>query len=169
MVQFTVCELREEQTYDLRRRVSADGLVLPTWHHDLDSTTGAWHLGAIGAAGRVIATASLYPVPYPLCPGAKPATVLKFMAVDPGAQHQGVGTAVLSEILRRLRADGVRLVWASARDDAIPFYRRLGFTAHEPLPPGGPGTRPHHLIHLDLGARSTSSAAPTNEASTRRR
>jgi GNAT superfamily N-acetyltransferase len=37
------------------------------------------------------------------------------------------GSAVMAEILRRLRATDAVLLWASARDKALPFYERFGF------------------------------------------
>jgi predicted N-acetyltransferase YhbS len=73
------------------------------------------------------------------------------MAVDPAMQRRGVGGAVLTEALRRLRAAGASLLWASARETALPFYARFGFTVVEGsgLAPAATG-RPHHLILLDL-------------------
>lgn len=148
-----VRELTAEETHDLRRRVSADGRTdLPTVRHPLDEAPGAWHLGAVDGAGRVVAISSYYPVPCPLRPDAVPAVQLQNMAVEPALQRTGIGSAVMAEALRRLRGTDAVLVWANARDAALPFYERFGFVALHggDHPPASTG-RPHHIIVLSLG------------------
>jgi GNAT superfamily N-acetyltransferase len=112
--------------------VSADGRTdLPHVRHDLDAGPGTWHLDAVDDAGRVIAITSFYAVAYPCRPGASSPARLQFMAVDPALQGRGVGSAVLAEALRRLRATGATLLWANARETALSFYTRFGFTVVE--------------------------------------
>ena len=149
---WTVRELAPEETHDLRRRVSADGRTdLVSVRHELDDAPGAWHLGAADAGGRVVAISSLYPVPCPLRPGARPAVQLQNMAVEPALQRSGIGSAVMAEVIRRLRATDAVLLWASARDAALGFYERFGFRVIEGSGTTGPETgRPHHLIELGL-------------------
>jgi predicted N-acetyltransferase YhbS len=147
-----VRELAAEETHILRRAVSADGRTdLPSMHHDLDDTPGVWHLGAVDPTGRIVAISSYYLDSYPPRPEARPAVQLAFMAVDPEAQREGIGTAVITEAIRRLRASDAVLLWANARDSALPFYEKFGFRtvpkSEYALPEGG---RPHHLIELDL-------------------
>ncbi|MGH7911869.1 MAG: GNAT family N-acetyltransferase [Candidatus Dormibacteraceae bacterium] len=141
--------LQEVDTYDLRQRVSADGIVLPTWHHELDDIPGARYLGARTVDGRVIGTASLYPAPFPNLPDVVPALRLMFMAVEPELQHLGIGSALMGSIVQELQARNVRILWATARDVAIPFYRRFGFIVGEPSL-AAPNSRPHHYLHLPL-------------------
>src|SRR5262249_20165059 len=89
-VRWIVRELAAEETYGLRRAVSADGRTdLPSMHYDLDDASGTWHFGAVDAAGHVVATSSFYVAPCPTRPAALPAVELKFMAVEPLAQRQG--------------------------------------------------------------------------------
>jgi predicted N-acetyltransferase YhbS len=151
-IEWEVRELSAEETHALRRAVSADGRTdLPTMRHELDATPGSWHLGAVDATGCVVATSSFYLVPCPLRPEVQPAIQLQFMAVDPMVQGKGVGSAVLIEAIRRLKATDAVLLWASARDTALPFYERFGFTTAQesgftPVETG----RPHHIIELDL-------------------
>lgn len=151
-MKWKVRALAAEETHALRRAVSADGRTdLPTMHHELDDAPGAWHLGAVDASGRVMAISSLYPVPCPLRPRAQPAVQLQFMAVEPALQRQGIGSAVMAEMIRRLKATGAVLLWASARDNAVPFYQRFGFEAVEGSGFTPPQTgRPHQIIELDL-------------------
>jgi RimJ/RimL family protein N-acetyltransferase/GNAT superfamily N-acetyltransferase len=151
-MEWKVRELDAEETYPLRRAVSADGRRdLPTMRHELDAAHGSWHLGAVDTTGQVVATSSFFLVPCPLRPEAQPAVQLELMAVDPMVQGKGVGTAVLTEAIRRLKATAAVLVWARARDEALPFYERFGFTAaagsgFTPVETGSP----HHIIELDL-------------------
>jgi ribosomal protein S18 acetylase RimI-like enzyme len=120
-------------------------------HHELDDSPGAWHLGAVDAAGRVVAISSLYRVPGPCRPDAQPAVQLQNMAVDSALQRRGIGSAVMAEIIQRLRAADAVLVWASARDTAVPFYRRFGFEIVKGSGFTNPEIgRPHHIIELDL-------------------
>lgn len=151
-VAWIVRELAPDATHDLRRRVSADGRTdIATFAHPLDEAPGAWHLGAEDATGRVVAISSYFPASCARRPGVEPAVQLQFMAVEPSLQRQGVGSAVLAEAIRRLRTTGAVLLWAHARDDAVPFYERFGFVAVAGSGDPGPETgRPHHIIVLEL-------------------
>lgn len=62
-------------------------------------------------------------------------------------QDRGIGSAVLAEAIRRLKAADAVVLWASARDTALSFYRRFGFTVLEGIP--AETGRPHHLILLE--------------------
>jgi predicted N-acetyltransferase YhbS len=151
-MEWAVRELAAEETHALRRAVSADGRTdLPSMVHELDATPGAWHLGATDATGRVVATSSFYAVPSPVRPEVRPAVQLQFMAVAPMVQRRGVGSVVLTQAIRRLKTTEAILLWASARDDAVPFYERFGFKTVEGSGFMTPQTgRPHHIIELDL-------------------
>jgi predicted N-acetyltransferase YhbS len=150
--EWEVRQLTAEETHALRRAVSADGRTdLPSMRHELDASPGAWHLGAVDRTGRVVAISSFYAVPCPFRPDAHPAVQLQFMAVDPAVQRRGIGGAVLTEAIRRLTATDAVLLWASARDTALPFYERFGFTTIEGSANTPPQTgRPHHFIELGL-------------------
>jgi len=151
-MEWQIREITAGETHNLRRAVSADGRTdIPSMHHDLDDTDGAWHLGAVDESGRVVAISSFYLDHYPLKPDVPHAVQLAFMAVDPAVQRKGIGSAVMTEAIRRLKATDTTLLWANARDNALPFYQRFGFvvapaTAITPQTTG----RPHHLIELDL-------------------
>jgi predicted N-acetyltransferase YhbS len=151
-MEWKVRELVAEETHDLRRAVSADGRTdLPSMHHVMDDSPGAWHLGAVDQTGRIVAISTFYFDADPRRPEAGPAVQLAFMAVDPAVQGEGIGTAVMSEAIRRLRESDAVLLWANARDSALHFYEKFGFRAvpksEFALPESG---RPHHLIELDL-------------------
>jgi GNAT superfamily N-acetyltransferase len=151
-MEWGVRELVAEETHALRRCVSADGRTdLLTMRHELDAAPRSWHLGAVDATGQIVATSSFYLVRSPLRPQIQPAVQLEFMAVDPRVQRKGVGSAVLAEAIQRLKAADAVLLWARARDTALPFYERFGFitarrSGFTPVETG----RPHHVIELDL-------------------
>jgi len=151
-VKFEVRELAAGETHELRRSVSADGRAdLPTMHYELDDASDSWHLGAVDPSGRVVGISSFYREACPARPEVPESFQLQFMAVDPSVQREGIGSSILSEGLRRLQSMGAKLLWASARDNAVPFYERFGF---EVVPdsaslPASTG-RPHHLILLEI-------------------
>ncbi|MGH9034768.1 MAG: GNAT family N-acetyltransferase, partial [Acidimicrobiia bacterium] len=76
---------------------------------------------------------------------------LRGMATDSAWQGQGLGRHLLEEAVRRLRADGVEVLWANGRDNALGFYRRFGFEVVGAGFLAGPaGDIPHHVVLLDL-------------------
>lgn len=52
---------------------------------------------------------------------------IRFMAVAPDHQGQGLGRTVLAELERRARQAGVSRIVLNARDSALAFYRKYGF------------------------------------------
>ncbi|MDQ1374310.1 MAG: hypothetical protein QOJ09_1648 [Actinomycetota bacterium] len=135
-----VIEVEATRTHDLRRRV----LLVPPRPLELDGDNlpGTFHLGVVDDADELIGVATFVPTPR--------GVQLRGMAVDPASQGGGVGRLLLSAALDRLRSAGVTRVWCNARDSAVPFYERLGFTVT------GPGFRhaesglPHHPMELLL-------------------
>jgi GNAT superfamily N-acetyltransferase len=151
-----------EQTFALRRRVLRDGNPASNVRSAADDLPGAWHLGVV-KDGEVIATSTYYPHGFPqIVPGdqwpvARPGAdncgwwQLRFMAVSPEWQKQGIGDAILTEAIGRLRDLGAVGLWAHARDSALEFYQKFGF---ETLP----GTYmhaetklSHHIVRLAIG------------------
>jgi predicted N-acetyltransferase YhbS len=151
-VKYEVRELAAEETHALRRSVSADGRTdLPSMRYDLDDAPHSWHLGAVDPTGRVVGISSFYRERCPARPDVPESFQLQFMAVDPSVQREGIGSSILSEALRRLQSIDAELLWASARDNAVPFYERFGFEVVEDSAsvPASTG-RPHHLILLEI-------------------
>ena len=60
-----------------------------------------------------------------------------------------IGSAVMAEAIRRLKATNAILLWANDRDSALCFYERFGFTSAPGYTPPGTG-RPHSLIEPDF-------------------
>ena len=66
---------------------------------------------------------------------------IRGMATDAAYQGRGAGSLVLKELLKWGRENGVRSFWCNAREPAIRFYERHGFSIHSELfdiPTAGP-------------------------------
>jgi GNAT superfamily N-acetyltransferase len=112
----------------------------------LDDGPATLHLAVVDDAGIVLGTGTIYPERPPAEVGDASRAWLRLvgMAVDPAAQGRGVGGLVLSVVLAAADRAGLP-VWATARDTALAFYARHGFTTL----PGGFVTAtgiPHHHV-----------------------
>jgi GNAT superfamily N-acetyltransferase len=94
-----------------------------------DTAPGAAHHGAY-ADGVLVGCVSTDPTPLE---DSDPATSVRFhsMGVDPAWQGQGVGAAVLRALAGVLVDQGTTLLWATARESALGFYRRMGLTVSD--------------------------------------
>jgi GNAT superfamily N-acetyltransferase len=129
----SVSEVPLEAVLPLRRAVLRSHRPgLPVVDQE-DSVPGTFHLAVVddGGGGAVVAVATLTPEPCPVRPTAPPAMAVRLrgMAVRPDRQGEGLGRLLLDAAVARLRADGVALLWANARDTALGFYQRLGLEA----------------------------------------
>src|SRR5689334_12784475 len=116
-------------TSDLRRAVLRPAWAPGTPMHG-DGQPGVLHVAARAQPGSaVIGACVLLPAPYPLRPDAPGAWQLRGMATAPDWQRRGVGMAVLARALTELEQRGAELVWCQARETALEFYARYGFTA----------------------------------------
>ena len=74
------------------------------------------------------------------------------MATAPSHRGLGVGTLVLSELVKHCRAGSGAGLWCHARVPAQGFYERAGFVAvGEPW--DDPEIGPHMKMHLPLADR----------------
>jgi GNAT superfamily N-acetyltransferase len=141
-------ELRPEDTHPLRRRVLREGTASVEVVFDGDTLDTTFHLG-LRVDGELVAVSTWLARRYPDRPDHV-AYQLRGMASDPSLRGQGLGTRLLNAGLERCRAAGATLVWARARDSALPFYERHGFVIV------GPGYidlttgLPHHDIVRDI-------------------
>lgn len=137
------------RAHDLRRRVLRDGRADAVVVQDHDDDPSSWHLGAF-VDGQLLGVLSVDPdVPTPYRPGRR-AAQFRAVAVDSTGQRQGIGRALMAEVLAEARRRGMEVLWAKGRDSAWPFYQRLGFeSVGEPFRTRATGL-PHHIIVLDL-------------------
>jgi GNAT superfamily N-acetyltransferase len=96
-----------------------------------DELTDAVHLGVrdspIGA--RVLSTCFIYPESCPWRPEVDGAWHLRQMATLPGHRSLGYGAMVVAACVDHLTGR-TSLLWCNAREPAVPFYLRNGFSGH---------------------------------------
>lgn len=140
---------------DLRRRVLRNGDPEARVTEERDGDEDAIHLGGF-LGPQLVAGVSFYPASTPFT-SSLPSVQLRWMAVNPIFQRQGVGTALLAQAEPLVAATGARQIWASARDSALDFYRAQGWTVIEGsgyvAPP--PVLLPHTIIFKLLGGHTT--------------
>lgn len=113
-------------------------------HLDEDDDPRAFHLG-IERDATLVACVSFSPQLLLDRPGVD-AWRFRAMAVDERHQGEGLGRVVLLAGFDRLRARGVPLVWAKARDTALGFYERLGMVVVGDGFVDEATALPHHVV-----------------------
>lgn len=112
-----------QATYDLRARVLRQGRPVQITGDDAPS---AIHLAAL-LDDRVVGVVRFQPQ---TCPwrDAEYAWQLRGMATDPEVRGIGAGRALVAEGLVQISRAGADLVWCDAREAAVGFYEKIGFT-----------------------------------------
>lgn len=133
----------------LRREVLRVGMPDATVDFEGDDDPGTFHLAIVDSAGEIVAVSTWMNRPCADDPH-RPSMQLRGMATRRGLQHTGLGGLLLESGFRHARANGTNLIWANARDEAMPFYLRHGF---EIIGDGFIETvtrLPHHRVRRDL-------------------
>ncbi len=144
-----VVEISAADTHELRRAVLRDGDPKQIVNFAEDDIDGTIHLGVRDTDGELVAISTWIPRALDGVPARAPVQ-LRGMATAPALQGTGVGGLLLQASIRRFTDSGVDLLWARARDTALGFYVRHGFS------PIGDGfvdeqTRlPHHVVICTL-------------------
>jgi predicted GNAT family N-acyltransferase len=125
-VQLDLVELRPEETHALRRAVLRTGTPSEEVVFDGDELESTFHLG-IREDDDIVAISTWMERPYPDRPGER-AFQLRGMATVETLRGSGLGARLLDAGIERCRSAGAALLWARARDAALPFYERHGFT-----------------------------------------
>ena len=142
---FVVRSVTRESVMDLRVRVLRRGTPVTTCDYPEDSLPDVVHLAAIDGAGVVIGTSTWFSKECPEMPGI-PAVQLKGMAVDDRMQTGGVGRALVTTGESWARDRGVTIGWARARDSALGFYEKCGYSVVGDGFIDGPTAMPHHIV-----------------------
>jgi GNAT superfamily N-acetyltransferase len=106
------------------------------------------HFGIIHE-GTAIATSSWFMKECPEKPGVT-AMQLKGMAVAENLQGAGIGALLIDAGVALAKERGATIAWARARDSAMGFYERLGFTSTGEGFIDGPTAMPHHIVVRSL-------------------
>src|SRR5574337_69900 len=138
---------REDQRaalLDLRDKVFIQEQGVPEARERDGLDVDCWHVLARDDAGEPIG-----------CGRLAPTHRIGRMAVLPGWRGQGVGVALLRELLGRARAQGWSEVALDAQVSAIGFYERAGFVAYgEEFEDAGLPHRAMRLALADTGQRT---------------
>jgi ribosomal protein S18 acetylase RimI-like enzyme len=120
----TVEQVDAEATYRLRAQELRQGRPVEI---EEDHAPYTLHLAARVDGGEVVGVVRFHPRDCPWRVG-EGSWQLRGMATDPRVRGLGVGRALVADGLARVSARGGDLVWCDARQAAVGFYERLGFT-----------------------------------------
>lgn len=140
MPDYALVDLTAEQTYPLRLAVLRSDTPSTVVAFDQDDWPGTLHLG-VRHGDDIVAISTWTQRPF----NNEPAVQLRGMATATHVRGSGVGSLLLESGCQRV-APGAPLVWARARDTALGFYLRHGFSVD------GEGfideltQKPHHII-----------------------
>ncbi len=127
--EFTLVEPRTarewESYFDLRWRVLRAPWDRPrgTERDDLDAAS--FHLTLRDSSGAVVAVGRLHL-------NSPSEAQVRYMAVDESHRGRGLGSWILRGLEDRARSESVRSVVLNARDSAVNFYRRRGYSVEGP-------------------------------------
>jgi GNAT superfamily N-acetyltransferase len=137
-------------THPLRKSVLRDNSPTAVLVFDGDNEPTTFHLGAF-QGDELVGIATFVDRPCSNTPDATRAVQLRGMAVSPTLQSGGVGGELLGAAIEQLRADGVDVLWANARDAALGFYQgRLGMTVGDDAFVDATTGLAHHRVWLHL-------------------
>lgn len=116
-----------DETRTLRRLVLRAGMENQTVVFEGDDDLDTVHLGAFDQNGVEVGVSTWLHRSFAPEPD-RPALQLRGMATAVELQSRGIGAALLSAGLQHAQNVGVELIWANARDAALGFYSRHGYT-----------------------------------------
>ncbi|MEY2399893.1 MAG: hypothetical protein QOJ08_4 [Ilumatobacteraceae bacterium] len=140
MPDYTVVEITAEETHPLRLAILRGDTPSRVTTFAEDELPGTVHLGVRDADG-IVAISTWIPRPF----DDEPAVQLRGMATARNLQGRGLGALLLEAGCERA-APVAPLVWARARDTALDFYVRHGFTIEGDGFIDEQTQKPHHLI-----------------------
>ncbi|MEN9506865.1 MAG: hypothetical protein RI958_2791 [Actinomycetota bacterium] len=143
-----VTAITTDRTHAIRRAVLRADTPTKEVRFAEDDLPGVVHLGAL-EDGQLIATSTWIPRESHLRPGV-PAVQLRGMATLQSAQSRGVGASLVAAGLDHARSIGAELVWANARDAALAFYVREGFSVVGDGFVDAATQLPHHVVIISL-------------------
>jgi len=163
--QYAIEEIPAGLTHDLRRRVLRGGRVDADVVFPSDAAARSVHLAARRArGGPIVGVVSLLDEAESDGPGQGH---LRGMAVEEAERGRGVGRLLLQALLPRADERGWRWLWANARESALGFYLRAGWTVVGDPFVGAEGLV-HYRVRLDRGALRLASSSGGAEESDRR-
>lgn len=123
---FSIRRVSSADVRPLRLAVLRAGMADKTVNFEGDDDSETVHLAAFNPNGIMVGTSTWLERECMYAPGTK-AVQLRGMATDTTSQGRGIGSALVEAGLAQCRQQSVAIVWANARDGALPFYERHGF------------------------------------------
>jgi len=111
----------------LRLEVLRAVMLNQTVHFDGDDDATTIHLGAFDQDQNNVGVSTWMQRPFPLAEEHK-ALQLRGMATAVNVQGKGIGALLLVAGQSHGRESGAHLIWANARDAALNFYNRHGYS-----------------------------------------
>jgi GNAT superfamily N-acetyltransferase len=140
-----VRRISTEECMPLRSQVLRPFHPLEDCQYPLDSQ--AVHFGAF-AAGALVAIVTAHPEHSKLFP-VRGQWRIRGMATEPEFQGRGYGGEALEALLAWARSERLPMFWCNAREKAIPFYLRHGFSIQSELFDIA-GIGPHKIMKILL-------------------
>lgn len=143
----------------LRLAVLRDGTPSQDPRYSEDGLEGTVHLAAFATVDHgdgddeIVGTSTWVPREYPHRPGVT-AVQLKGMAVSRQLQSSGIGAVLLRHGIDEARRNGAILVWARARDTALNFYERNGFSVEGEAFMDDATGMSHHMVVTEIATLS---------------
>lgn len=135
----------------LRLEVLRAGMVNRTVTFDGDDDPDTVHLAAFDDSGAMIGTSTWLRRTCSYEPDLR-GVQLRGMATRRDLQGRGIGSSLLIAGFDHW-CDLADIVWANARDAALPFYTRHGFIVRGPGFIESVTELPHHVVVRDFGSR----------------
>jgi GNAT superfamily N-acetyltransferase len=111
-----------DQYYDLRWRVLRAPWGQPRGHERDELEASSTHLALWDQSGTPVAVGRLHL-------NSPAEAQVRFMAVHPDWERQGLGSQILRALEAQARKVGAAIMVLNSRDAAQPFYRRHGYEA----------------------------------------
>jgi GNAT superfamily N-acetyltransferase len=113
----------------IRMKVLREGTPSQDPRYTEDDWEITTHL-ALYKDGEILGTSSWLTKTFPLPHASSNSldTQLRGMAIDQSLQSSGLGAELLLYGIELAQSNGAGIVWARARDSALKFYERNGFT-----------------------------------------
>ncbi|MGZ3722271.1 MAG: GNAT family N-acetyltransferase [Bdellovibrionales bacterium] len=135
-----------QEVLPLRGRILRPGLPLEACRYPADPK--AVHFG-LEIGGALVCVVTAHPEDSPLAGACKNPWRIRGMATASEVQGRGYGSLVLKALLEWAPTEGIDVLWCNAREKAIPFYERHGFSCVSDLFEI-PEIGPHKVMRISL-------------------
>lgn len=109
-----------EAYYDLRFEVLRKPWGQPSASSKVEDDENAFHWAAFSKDQKLVGCCRLNK-------DKEKSGQIRFMAVHPTFQGQGIGKLLLTQAEAFAKTNGIYRIWMNARENAIPFYTNCGY------------------------------------------